>query len=61
MRTAIVWALTEFDTVNDVSFLVDGQAKKSLTHGTNIGGSYTRVGAESGNAGRRTGDLCRFG
>lgn len=44
MRTAIVWALTEFDTVNDVSFLVDGQAKKSLTHGTNIGGSYTRVG-----------------
>ena len=44
LRTAIVWALTEFDTVKDVSFLVDGQAKQALTHGTNIGGSYTRVG-----------------
>ncbi len=44
MRTAIVWALTEFDTVKDVSFLVDGQARKTLTHGTNISGSYTRVG-----------------
>lgn len=44
MRTAIVWALTEFDTVKDVSFLVDGQARETLTHGTNISGSYTRVG-----------------
>jgi len=44
MRTAIVWALTEFDTVKDVSFLVDGQARDTLTHGTNISGSYTRVG-----------------
>ena len=44
MRTAIVWALTEFDTVKDVSFLIDGQARETLTHGTNISGSYTRVG-----------------
>lgn len=44
MRTAIVWALTEFDTVKDVSFLVDGQQRDTLTHGTNISGAYTRVG-----------------
>ena len=44
MRTAIVWALTEFDTVEDVSFLVNGQARQTLTHGTDISGSYTRVG-----------------
>ena len=44
MRTAIVWALTEFDTVKDVNFLVGGQKRETLTHGTNISGSYTRVG-----------------
>ena len=44
LRTAIVWALTEFDTVKDVNFLVDGQKRSTLTHGTNISGSYTRVG-----------------
>ena len=44
LRTAIVWALTEFDTVKDVSFLVDGKKRETLTHGTNISGSYTRVG-----------------
>ena len=44
MRTAIIWALTEFDTVKDVDFLVDGKARETLTHGTNISGSYTRVG-----------------
>ncbi len=44
MRTAIVWALTEFDTVKDVNFLVGGQKLDTLTHGTNISGSYTRVG-----------------
>ena len=44
MRTAIVWALTEFDTVKDVNFLVEGQKRDTLTHGTNISGSYTRVG-----------------
>ena len=43
LRTAIVWALTEFDTVKDVSFLVNGQKRDTLTHGTNISGSYTRV------------------
>lgn len=44
LRTAIVWALTEFDTVKDVDFLVNGQKRDTLTHGTNISGSYTRVG-----------------
>ena len=44
LRTAVVWALTEFDTVKDVSFLVGGQEKKTLSHGTNISGSYTRTG-----------------
>ena len=44
MRTAIVWALTEFDTVKDVSFLVGGQKRDTLTHGTNISGSYARTG-----------------
>ncbi len=44
LRTAIVWALTEFDSVKDVTFLVDGQQRDTLTHGTNISGSYTRVG-----------------
>jgi len=44
LRTAIVWALTEFDSVKDVSFLVDGQERDTLTYGTNISGSYTRVG-----------------
>ena len=44
LRTAIVWALTEFDTVKDVNFLVDGRKIDRLTHGTNISGSYTRVG-----------------
>lgn len=44
LRTAIVWALTEFDTVKDVNFLVDGKKRDTLTHGTNISGSYTRVG-----------------
>lgn len=44
LRTAVVWALTEFDTVKDVNFLVGGQARQTLTHGTNISGSYTRTG-----------------
>ena len=44
LRTAIVWALTEFDTVKDVNFLVGGKKRETLTHGTNISGSYTRVG-----------------
>ena len=30
--------------MKDVSFLVDGQQRDTLTHGTNISGSYTRVG-----------------
>ena len=29
MRTAIVWALTEFDTVKDVHFLVDGRKPRN--------------------------------
>ena len=44
VRTAIVWALTEFDTVQDVSFLVGGQSRDTLPHGTPISGNFTRVG-----------------
>ena len=44
LRTAIVWALTEFDTVQDVSFLVGGQSLETLTYGTDISGTYTRTG-----------------
>lgn len=44
LRTAAVWALTEFDTVTDVDFLVGGQKRETLTHGTDIAGYYTRTG-----------------
>ena len=43
LRTAIVWALTEFDTVKDVEFLVDGQKRSRLTHGTDVSGRMTRT------------------
>lgn len=54
MRTAIVWALTEFDTVQDVSFLVDGQARETLTNGTEISGTYTRTGLNAEEAVQET-------
>lgn len=54
MRTAIVWALTEFDTVQDVSFLVDGQARETLTNGAEISGTYTRTGLNAEDAVQET-------
>lgn len=42
MVNAIVQTLTEFPTVDSVSFLVDGQERETLTHGTPISGKFTR-------------------
>lgn len=44
MVSAVVWALTEFPTVSDVEFLVDGQQLKTLPHGTPIEGRMQREG-----------------
>ena len=38
MVSAIVQTLTEFDTVNGVEFLVSGQKRSKLKHGTDISG-----------------------
>ncbi|MGN0779807.1 MAG: GerMN domain-containing protein [Aristaeellaceae bacterium] len=35
-------ALCEFDTVDEVSFLFDGQKRSQLTHGTDVSGVFTR-------------------
>ena len=40
---AVVNTLTEFDTVKDVEFLVDGQKRSRLTHGTDVSGRMTRT------------------
>ena len=42
MITAIVQALTEFDSVKQVEFLVGGQKIDKLTHGTDISGVFER-------------------
>lgn len=42
MITAIVQTLTEFDTVNEVEFLVGGQKLKKLPHGTDISKKFKR-------------------
>lgn len=42
MVSAVVQTLTEFDTVNTVRFLVDGQEKSELAHGTSVEGDFTR-------------------
>ncbi len=42
MVSAIVQALTEFDSVERVEFLVGGQKREKLTHGTDISQSFTR-------------------
>ena len=42
MVSAIVQALTEFDTVERVEFLIDGQKRDKLTHGTDVSGTFTR-------------------
>ena len=42
MVNAIVQTLTEFDSVDKVEFLIDGQKREKLTHGTPVGGQFTR-------------------
>ncbi|HIT69291.1 MAG TPA: GerMN domain-containing protein [Candidatus Aphodomonas merdavium] len=41
MVDAIVQTLTSFDTVETVEFLIDGQTRETLTHGTPVSGSFT--------------------
>jgi len=42
MVNAVVQTLTEFDSVEKVRFLIDGQERDKLTHGTNVSGDFTR-------------------
>ena len=42
MVNAVVQALTEFDTVERVEFLIDGQRRETLPHGTKVSGTFTR-------------------
>ena len=42
MVQAVVQALTEFDTVDRVEFLIGGQKREKLTHGTPVSGQFTR-------------------
>ena len=42
MISAIVQTLTEFDSVDRVEFLIDGQKRDTLTHGTKVSGAFTR-------------------
>jgi len=42
MVNAIVQTLTEFDSVKTVRFLIDGQEREKLTHGTGVSGDFTR-------------------
>ena len=42
MVDAVVQALTEFDTVDRVEFLIGGQKRDKLTHGTDVSRTFTR-------------------
>jgi len=42
MVNAIVQTLTEFDTVETVRFLINGQEVEALPHGTAVSGDFTR-------------------
>ncbi len=42
MVAAVVYTLTEFPTVKEVEFLVDGQKRSKLTHGTDVSGVFHR-------------------
>ena len=42
MVNAVVQTLTEFDSVDRVEFLIDGQKREKLTHGTSVAGQFTR-------------------
>lgn len=41
MVASVAQTLCEFDTVNEVSFLFDGQKRSKLTHGTDVSGAFT--------------------
>ena len=42
MVNAVVQTLTEFDSVDRVEFLIDGQKRQTLPHGTPVAGEFTR-------------------
>lgn len=42
MINAVVQTLTEFESVDRVEFLIDGQKRETLTHGTRVAGEFTR-------------------
>lgn len=42
MVNAIVQTLTEFDSVDRVQFLIGGQKREKLPHGTDVSGDFTR-------------------
>lgn len=42
MVNAVVQTLTEFESVDTVRFLIDGQERDKLTHGTKVSGDFTR-------------------
>ena len=42
MVQAVVQALTEFDTVDRVEFLIGGKKREKLTHGTKVSGQFSR-------------------
>ena len=42
MVSAVVQALTEFDTVETVRFLINGREVETLAHGTPVSGGFTR-------------------
>ena len=42
MVQAVVQTLTEFDSVDRVEFLIDGQKRETLPHGTKVSGTFTR-------------------
>lgn len=44
MVDAVAQTLLSFETVETVEFLIDGQARQTLTHGTPVDGSFTASG-----------------
>ena len=43
MINAIIQTLTEFESVHRVEFLIDGQKRETLPHGTSVAGEFTRA------------------
>lgn len=41
MVSSVAQTLCEFDSVDEVSFLFDGQVRSKLTHGTDVSGAFT--------------------